>query len=122
MLVIQAFDVSAGPDGLKQETSGTLNLQEWNGRLLERFAAWLKANGAQFDKVKPVWSESTGFTLRAVEDCAQGETIVQMPISLFLGPKAVEKSWLRSLLAPLPIPEQVHARVLARRLYRAMPV
>jgi hypothetical protein len=91
---------------------------EWkvNGKevtvLLGRFVKWLKENGAMFDKVKPVWTRQGGFELQVVSPCKTGETLVQMPISLFIGPKTVEKSWLRTLLDPLPVPERVQVLLM----------
>ena len=87
-----------------------------NGRpvpeLLERFDAWLRANGARYDKVVARWSPAAGFHIQVTEACSSGETIVHMPLRMMLGPKYVEASWLRTILAPLPVPEQVLVMLL----------
>ena len=80
--------------------------------LMERLVAWLRANGARFDKVAPVWSGKTGFTLRATAEVQVGECLIEVPLAVLLGPKAVEASWMRSLLAALPVPEQVQVLLL----------
>ena len=55
--------------------------------LLDRFVTWLKGNGAQFDKVKPIWSPEAGFHLQVLEECQAREILVKMPITLMIGPK-----------------------------------
>jgi hypothetical protein len=80
--------------------------------LMDRLVSWLRANGARFDKVQPTWSRQGGFTIRVTKAVAEGECLVQAPLKVLLGPKAVEASWLRSLLAPLPVPEQVQVLLM----------
>jgi len=80
--------------------------------LMERLVAWLRENGARFDKVAPVWSGKAGFTLRTTKTVEVGECLVEVPLAVLLGPKAVEASWMRSLLATLPVPEQVQVLLM----------
>lgn len=80
--------------------------------LMDRLVSWLHENGAHFDKVRPTWSRDGGFTLQVIDSVKEGECLIQAPLKVLLGPKAVEASWLRSLLAPLPVPEQVQVLLM----------